>query len=64
MDPESRVSVYELEPDQAEHLSRVTKELRSHIISSDEHEAMQVVIELAAGREMPAEEILEFFADY
>jgi hypothetical protein len=64
MDPESRVSVYELEPDQAEHLSRVTKELRSHIVSSDEHEDMQVVIELAADREMPAQDVLEFFADY
>jgi hypothetical protein len=64
MDAESRVSVYELKPDEAEHLSRVTKELRSHIISSDEHEEMQVVIELAADREMLAEEILEFFANY
>ena len=64
MDPESRVSVHELKPDQAEHLSKVTKELRSHIISSDEHEAMQVVIELAADREMPAQDVLEFFADY
>ena len=64
MDPEARVSVYELSPDEGRHLSRVTKDLRSHIISSDEHEEMQVVIELAADREMPAEEILEFFAGY
>jgi hypothetical protein len=64
MKPDSKVSVHELEPDEADQLLRVTTELRNHIISSDELEAMQVVIELAADREMPAEEILEFFSEY
>jgi hypothetical protein len=62
--PQAMISTHELNPDEARQLSKVAKELRSTIISSDEHEEMQVVIELAADREMPAEAILEFFANY
>ena len=60
---DAQISVHDLEPNEAKKMSRVATELRGHIISSDELEAMQVVIELAADREMPAEEILEFFSE-
>ena len=60
---DAQISVHDLEPDEAKNMSRVATKLRGQIISSDELEAMQVVIELAADREMPAEEILEFFSE-
>jgi hypothetical protein len=64
MKPDSMVSVHELEPDEADQLLRVTTELRNHIISSDEFEEMHVAIELSGFGDIPAGEVLEFFADY
>lgn len=64
LDPDSSVSVYELTPDEGRHISRVANELMGTLISSDEQEQLHVAIELAGDREVPAEEILEFFSNY
>ena len=63
-EPTKEFSIHDLDQDEGQHLLKVAKDLRSQIVSSDEQVEMHVVIELAAGREMTAEAILESFADY
>jgi hypothetical protein len=63
-DSDQMVSIHDLDPDNGRLLLTKVENLTNRRIRSDEQQELQVAINLAAGREVSAYDVLEFFSEY
>jgi hypothetical protein len=63
-DSDQMVSIHHLDPDNGKALLDQVEKLTNTRIRVDEQQELQVAIDLAAGRDVTAYEVLEFFSEY